>query len=60
MTIMIKCLDSENAYRSYPTMDQTLGVGGGTQDNRGMSKNELIPNLELMCGLDSLLKYDCN
>jgi hypothetical protein len=34
---MIKCLDNENAYRSYPTMDQTVGVG--IQDISGMSKN---------------------
>jgi hypothetical protein len=40
MTIMIKCLDSENAFGSYPTMDETVGVGVGIQDNRGMSKNE--------------------
>jgi hypothetical protein len=35
---MIKCLDSENAFESYPTMDEAMGVG--IQDNRGMSKNE--------------------
>jgi hypothetical protein len=27
ITIMIKCLDGENVYRSYPTMDQAVGVG---------------------------------
>jgi hypothetical protein len=37
MTIMIKCLDSKNVFVSYPTMDQTVGVG--IQDNSGMSKN---------------------
>jgi hypothetical protein len=40
ITIMIKCLDSENALGSYPTTDETVGVGVGIQDNRGMSKNE--------------------
>lgn len=58
MTIMIKCLDSENEFGSYPIMDQTGRVR--ISDSRGMCKNELISNLELMCDLDSLLRYDCN
>jgi hypothetical protein len=41
MTIMIKCLDGENAYWSYPTMDQLLGIRKA-RDSRYMSKNELI------------------
>ena len=60
-TIMIKCLDSENAYRSYPTMDQVVGVRK-TRDSRDISKNELISttSLELVCDLNSSLRYDCN
>jgi hypothetical protein len=59
--IMIKCLDSENAYRSYPTMGQIVGVRK-TRDSRDMSRNELISTacLELLCDLNSSLKYDCN
>ena len=57
---MIKCLDSENEYRSYPTMGQIVGVK--KQDSTDMSKNKLIStaSLELVCDLKSSLKYDCN
>ena len=59
--IMIKCLDSENVYRLYPTMDQVVGVRK-TGDSRDMSKNELISTacLVLVCDINSSLKYDCN
>ncbi len=60
-TIMIKCLNSENVYRSYPTMDQVVGVRK-TRDSRDISKNELIStaSLELVYDLNSSLEYDCN
>jgi hypothetical protein len=59
-TIMIKCLDNENAYSSYPTMGQIVGVK--KRDSRDMSKIELFStaSLELACDLSSSLKYDCN
>ena len=52
-TIMIKCLDSENVYRSYPTMDQIVGVRK-RRDSRDMSKIKLIStaSLELTCDLN--------
>jgi hypothetical protein len=58
--IMIKCLDNGNTYRSYPTMDQVVGVE--KQEVVKMSKNELISTacLKLLCDFNSSLKYDCN
>jgi hypothetical protein len=59
-TIMIKCLDNENAHRSYPTMDQIVDVR--KQVIVDMSTNELISSasLELVCDLNSSFKYDYN
>jgi hypothetical protein len=57
---MIKALDNENEYRSYPITDLIVGVK--KQDGIDMSKNELISTgcLEIICDLKSSLKYDCN
>ncbi len=38
---MIKCLDSENAHKSYPVMDQGVGLGK-TRDSKDLSMNKLI------------------
>ncbi len=58
---MIMCLDSKNAYKSYPIMDRSMGVRK-TTDNRDMSNNALISSdyLKLVCDFKSILKYDCN
>ncbi len=58
---MIMCLDSKNAYKSYPIMNRSVGVRT-TRANRDMSNNALISSdyLKLVCGFKSILKYDCN
>jgi hypothetical protein len=38
---MIKCLDSENAYKSYPIMDQGVDVRK-TRNSKYLSMNKLI------------------
>ncbi len=60
-TIMIKCLDSENVYRSYFNYGSNRGHNK-TRDSRDMSKDKLFStaSLELACDLNSSLKYDCN
>jgi hypothetical protein len=52
-TTMIKCLDNENVYWSYPTINQIVGVRK-RRDCRDMSKNKLIStaSLELACDLN--------
>jgi hypothetical protein len=54
-TIMVKCLDSENTYKSYSNY-------GSNRRQSDMSKNKLFSTAsqELACDLNSSLKYDCN
>ncbi len=59
--IMIMCLVSKNAYKSYPIIETSVGVRK-TRDNRDMSNIVLFSSdyLKLVCDFKSILKCDYN
>ncbi len=60
-TIVIMCLNSKNAHKSYPIMGRGVDIRK-TRDNRDMSNNAFLSSdyMKLVCDFKSILKYDCN
>jgi hypothetical protein len=60
-TIVIMCLNSKNAHKSYPIMGRGVDIRK-TRDNRDTSNNALISYnyLKLVCDFKSILRCYCN